>query len=125
MAANMSGCSHQYAGNSVRETGERMTVHQQALSELEETGGLTRRGSHRAEISRHMRQALDERCPTGFLLLRHIGACHVSVARGRKADEARQERWYDPDDGRDDLFPWIEVVRSVLRCTEGEAKGRG
>jgi len=28
MAANMSGCSHQYAGNSVRETGERMTRRQ-------------------------------------------------------------------------------------------------
>lgn len=26
MAANMSGCSHQYAGNSVKETGERMTL---------------------------------------------------------------------------------------------------
>ena len=28
MAANMSGCSHQYAGNSVKETGERMTFDQ-------------------------------------------------------------------------------------------------
>ena len=45
MAANMSGCSHQYAGNSVRETGERMTVHQQALSELEETGGDSHGGA--------------------------------------------------------------------------------
>ena len=59
MDANSAGCSHQYAGNSVSEMGERMTICQSMSSKTEPTrylGTLTRRSSHAGEIPSHARE---------------------------------------------------------------------
>jgi len=55
IAAKRSGCSHQYAGNSVSEVGDRMTVTRQ-LSIGHTTGGLelTWGCGHAGQITSHV-----------------------------------------------------------------------